>query len=156
VNLRREGPENSLAGALVREVVVRAAATAGAAGGAWTVARLTGTPGRARTVALAALVGAQLGQTLMIGRRSPLVIASAVVSTGGLVAVIQTPGLSQFFGCRPLGPVGWGLAATAAAAGSVGAAVANAVLIRVGVNGFNAIGSHGHGPHRAGVGLLPS
>jgi cation-transporting ATPase I len=24
-----------------------------------------------------------------------------------LAGVIQTPGLSQFFGCTPLGPVGW-------------------------------------------------
>ena len=59
-----------------------AAATAGAAGVAWTVARLTGTPARARTVALAALVGAQLGQTLVIGHRSPLVLGSGVVSVG--------------------------------------------------------------------------
>ena len=29
---------------------------------------------------------------------------------GVLVFVIQTPGVSQFFGCRPLGPVGWGTA----------------------------------------------
>jgi cation-transporting ATPase I len=138
VDLRREGPENSLAGALAREVAVRAAFTAAGAGGAWLAARATGTPTRARTVALAALVGAQLGQTLLIGRRSPLVMASAIVSTGGLVAVIQVPALSQFFGCRPLGPVGWGIAATAAGVATVGAAAATTVLARSDGNGLAA------------------
>ncbi|MEZ5143928.1 MAG: hypothetical protein R2726_15615 [Acidimicrobiales bacterium] len=27
-----------------------------------------------------------------------------------LAAVIEIPGLSQFFGCTPLGPLGWGIA----------------------------------------------
>jgi hypothetical protein len=73
-------------------------------------------------VALAALVGTQLGQTLLVGHRSPAVLAASVGSAAGLAAVIQTPGLSQFFGCTPLGPVGWGIAATAATAASVTAA----------------------------------
>jgi cation-transporting ATPase I len=49
------------------------AATAAAAHGAWFGARATSTPTRARTVTLAALVGTQLGQTLVTSRRSPLV-----------------------------------------------------------------------------------
>jgi hypothetical protein len=36
-----------------------------------------------------------------------------------LAAVIQTPGVSHFFGSTPLGPVGWTLALTAATAGTV-------------------------------------
>ncbi|HEY7136515.1 MAG TPA: HAD-IC family P-type ATPase [Acidimicrobiia bacterium] len=130
VDLRREGPDTSLGGALARDVAVRAAATAGAAGSAWTIARFTGTPTRASTVALASLVGAQLGQTLAIGHRSPLVLASGLLSVGALVAIVQTPGVSGFFGCRPLGPVGWTIAAGTAATATAGAAVANAVLSR--------------------------
>ena len=124
VDLRREGPDTSLGSALARDVAVRAAATAGAAGLAWSVARFTGTPTRAHTVALAALVGAQLGQTLVIGHRSPLVVGSGVVSVAALIGMIQTPGVSHFFGCRPLGPVGWAIAICAAGAGTAGAALA--------------------------------
>jgi len=126
VDLGREGPETSLAGQLARDVTIRAAATAAGAYGAWFAARMTGTAGRARTVALAALVGAQLGQTLVIGRHSPLVAGTAVVSAAGLVAMVQTPGISQFFDCRPIGPIGWTIATTAAGlatASSVAAAV---------------------------------
>ena len=40
---------------------------------AWQIGRLTGTRRRASTMALAALVGTQLGQTLLVGGRNPLV-----------------------------------------------------------------------------------
>jgi cation-transporting ATPase I len=116
------GPDRSLGAALTRQIAVRAGATAAGASVAWTLASVTGTPTRARTVGLVALVGTQRGQTLVIGRRSPLVIAATGVSVGVLVAVVQTPGLSQFFGCRPLGPVGWAIATTSAA-GATGASV---------------------------------
>ena len=49
--------------------------------------------------------------------------ATGVVSAGALVAVVQTPGVSQFFGCVPLGPVAW-----AQAAGSAGVATAASVV----------------------------
>jgi cation-transporting ATPase I len=65
---------------------------------------------RADTVALVALVGTQIGQTLAIGGRSPVVVGASLASFGALAAVVQTPGLSHFFGCRPLGPVGWTIA----------------------------------------------
>jgi cation-transporting P-type ATPase I len=128
VQLAAEGPETSLAGPLVREVAIRAGATAAGAYSAWLAARLTGSPARARTVALAALVGSQLGQTVVIGRRSPVVVGTALLSAGGLAAVIQTPGLSRFFGCQPLGPVGWGIAIGSAAAATVASIVADALL----------------------------
>ncbi len=111
-----------------RDRGARAAATAAAATASWTVARYTGTPTRASTVALVALIGAQLGQTLAVGYGSPLVVASGLASTGALVAVVQTPGLSGFFGCRPLGPVGWTIAGTAACAATRGAVVAGMLL----------------------------
>jgi cation-transporting ATPase I len=120
--LLHAGPDSSLGNALTRDILIRAGATASGATAAWTIARVTGTPTRARTVGLAALVGTQLGQTLVIGRNSPMVIGATAVSAGALFVAVQTPGLSQFFGCRPLGPVGWSTAigaSTVATAGSV-------------------------------------
>jgi len=128
VDLAREGPETSLAGQLARDVTIRAAATAAGAYGAWFAARITGTAPRARTVALAALVGTQLGQTLVIGRRSPLVAGTAVVSVAGVVAMVQTPGISQFFDCRPIGPLGWAIATTAAGLATASSVAAAALL----------------------------
>jgi cation-transporting ATPase I len=130
VDLRTVGPEDSLGGQLTREIAVRAAATAAGATGAWTAARITGTPTRAGTVALVALVGAQLGQTLLTGHRSPLVVGSCLLSAGALVAIVQTPGVSQFFGSRPLGPVGWTIAGGSATLASAGALVASRLLPR--------------------------
>jgi cation-transporting ATPase I len=106
--LLREGPEASLGAALTRDIAIRGGLTAGAGIAAWTGGRLTGiAPRRASTTALIGIVGAQLGQTVVTGWRSPLVIAASAGSAAVLAGVIQTPGLSQFFGCTPLGPVGW-------------------------------------------------
>jgi cation-transporting ATPase I len=120
--LLTEGPDRSLAGALTRDVAVRALATGLSAGGAWAVARGTGTSAHASTVGLVALVGTQLGQTAVAGWRSPLVLAGSAASAGVLATVVQTPGLSHFFGCRPLGPIGWSTALAAAGAGTATAA----------------------------------
>jgi len=119
-SLLAEGPDISLGSALTEEIAVRAVATGLAAGGAWAVGRMTGTAARARTVGLAALVGTEIGQTLLVGGRSPAVAAGSVLSLGILVAVVQTPGVSQFFGCVPIGPVGWGVASTSTLAGTIG------------------------------------
>ena len=56
---------------------------------------------------LTALVTTQLAQTLLTRRHSPLVLGTALGSAGVLVAIVQTPGVSHFFGCTPLGPVAW-------------------------------------------------
>jgi cation-transporting ATPase I len=112
--LLAEGPEASLGTALTRDITNRALTTATAATAAWATARLTGRATRARTIALAALVGTQLGQTLAIGGPSPAVLASSIGSAAALVGIIQTPGLSHFFGCTPLGPLGWTIATSAA------------------------------------------
>ncbi|GGM49510.1 haloacid dehalogenase [Longimycelium tulufanense] len=114
--LLREGPEASLGEALNREVLLRAATTSLSAVGAWTLARLTGRSRRAGTVALAALVGTQLGQTLLTGGLDRQVLLASLGSAAVLGGVIQTPGVSHFFGCTPLGPIGWGLAASSATA----------------------------------------
>ena len=76
---------------------------------------------KARTTGLLALVGTQLGQTLRAGHGSRSVQRTSLGSAVLLAAVVQTPGVSHFFGCRPLGPVGW---ATAIGA-SVGATAAS-------------------------------
>ncbi|PXY26707.1 haloacid dehalogenase [Prauserella coralliicola] len=121
--LLQEGPESSLGGRLYREIGFRAGSTTAGATAAWSLARVTGRRRRASTVALAALVGTQLGQTLLTGGRSPAVLASGLGSAAVLAAVIQTPGVSRFFGCTPLGPVGWGIALGSASAASVLGAV---------------------------------
>jgi hypothetical protein len=109
--LAAEGPEASLAAPLRRDVAWRAAITAASATGAWLLARPLGAA-RAGTVSLAALVGTQLGQTLVSGGTNPAVLGASLGSLGVLVGVVQTPGVSGFFGCTPLGPVGWAAAVT--------------------------------------------
>jgi len=127
--LLTEGPEASLGSALDRDILIRGGITAAAGAAAWAGGRLTGfNPRRASTTALVGLVGAQLGQTLVTGRRSPLVIAASVGSAAALAAVIQTPIVSHFFGCTPLGPVGWGIGLGSAAAASLAAPLAARLL----------------------------
>jgi hypothetical protein len=127
-SLLAEGPDTSLGSALTQEIAVRAVATGAAASGAWLAARMTGSAARARTVGLAALVGTELGQTLLVGGRSRAVAVSGMVSLGVLVGVVQTPGVSQFFGCVPMGPVGWSIAA----ASTVSATAGSLLLPRLG------------------------
>jgi cation-transporting ATPase I len=127
-DLVREGPEASLAASLDRAIAVRAATTAAGAGGAWVVARMSGRRQRASTIALAALVGTQLGQTLWSGGFDPLVAAAGIGSAAILVGVVQTPILSQFFGCTPLGPVGWATAGVSAVAATATNAAVSTIL----------------------------
>src|SRR5688572_11464140 len=99
-SLANEGPEAAMGKPLTRQIAVRAMATALG----------TGSEARARTVALAALVGSQLGQTLRSGGYSRPVVTTSLLSSAALALVIQTPFVSHFFGCRPLGPIGWATA----------------------------------------------
>ena len=110
---------------LDRSILVRAASTALGAGWAWGVGRATGTQARASTMALTALVGAQLGQTLLARGSDRGVVVTGLTSALLMAALVQTPGLSHFFGCRPLGPFAWATTLTASAgatAASVGLA----------------------------------
>ncbi|GAA4591334.1 cation-translocating P-type ATPase [Planotetraspora phitsanulokensis] len=119
-----EGPESSLGTALTRDINVRAVTTASAAGAAWLAARMTGTRSRADTVALVALVSAQLLRTLGAGGRDRTVTIAAISSMAALMVIVSTPGVSQFFGSRPIGPFGWGIGlGSAAAAGLMGGTV---------------------------------
>jgi cation-transporting P-type ATPase I len=117
-SLFREGPEAAAGGALNRGVIRRAIATAVATTGGWVAARATGTAGRASTVALTSLVGAQLAQTAATAKGDPVVLAAVAGSALTLAAIVQSPPTSLFFGCRPLGPVGWGITLAASAAGA--------------------------------------
>jgi cation-transporting P-type ATPase I len=113
--LAAEGPDTSLGTILYRDIGFRAVVTAAGAGGAWITARLTGSQKRARTVGMIALVGTQLGQTLASGEATLPVLLTCAGSAAALAIVVQTPGVSQFFGCTPLGPIGWGIATTSSA-----------------------------------------
>jgi cation-transporting ATPase I len=104
-------------------VLVRGIATAAGASGAWAAGRLTGPYGRASTMGLAALITSQLGQTAWAGRHSPLVLATAAGSLAVLVALVQTPGVSGFFGCTPLDPLSWMVVLGWAAAATIGAEI---------------------------------
>ncbi|WP_221639350.1 cation-translocating P-type ATPase [Nocardia bhagyanarayanae] len=113
----RLGPE------LAHTIAVRGITTAAGAATAWTIGRYTGSHRRAATIGLVALIGTQLGQTLVSGHRSPMVWVTTAASGAVLGAVVMTPGVCGYFGCRPLGPVGWTIAATTAAAATAGSVV---------------------------------
>jgi len=120
-SLAHEGPDISLGQPLNRQIAARAITTALGASAAWGIARFTGTRARANTVGLVALVGTQLGQTLTSGQMSRPVIVTGAASAAVLALIVQTPGLSHAFGCRPLGPLGWGTAIGASTAATMGA-----------------------------------
>jgi cation-transporting P-type ATPase I len=125
------GPQRGFTASVRRLVVIRGVATTAGATAAWATGRLTGPRGRAGTMGLAALITTQLGQTAWMGRRSPLVLATTVGSLAVLVAVVQTPGLSRFFGCTPLDPIAWGVVLASAAAGTAGAEVVPPLVARL-------------------------
>jgi calcium-translocating P-type ATPase len=130
--LLREGPDASLGEALTRDLAWRAGITSTAATAAWLAARMTGSRERASSVALLALVGTQLGQTLLAGGRSPSVLAAGAGSLAALLAAVETPGVSGFFGSTPVGPVGLMQAGVASAVGTGAAAVLPPIVDRIG------------------------
>ncbi|WP_190077265.1 cation-translocating P-type ATPase [Streptomyces daghestanicus] len=106
---------------LIRQIRHRALTTALGATAAWLFGRFTpGTRRRSTTMALCAVVGTQLAQTLADRRGSRLVQLTSLGSAAALVALVQTPVASNLFGCTPLGPLAWAgvaLAITGALAG---------------------------------------
>jgi len=148
----------SLGGPLLRDIAIRGTTTGAGALAAWQVGRVTGTRRRASTIALAALVGTQLGQTLLVGGRNPVVLATGVGSAAVLAGIIQTPGLSQFFGCTPLGPLAWATA-TGCATGATLLAAAAPHLLPAGpgpdVSSSSAGANAGANREMASAGLTP-
>jgi cation-transporting ATPase I len=130
-SLLGEGPDASLGSALRRDIAVRALATGSGATAAWLAARATGSAARARTVGLVALVAAQLGQTALVGGTSPLAVGATAVSAATLVGIVQTPVVSEFFGCRPIGPVGWSIGLGSAAIATAGSVAVPRALLRL-------------------------
>ncbi|ELB88893.1 metal cation transporting ATPase, partial [Rhodococcus wratislaviensis IFP 2016] len=120
------GPDEA---ALLRTVAFRGTTTAAGATAAWAMASLTGGPRRASTVALVALIGTQLGQ-ILLDSRSPLVLTTSVGSLAVMTVLISTPGVSQFLGCVPLGPLGWAQGFGSAAAATATAAIAPDLIAR--------------------------
>jgi cation-transporting ATPase I len=114
--------DSTLGASLARTVAIRGTTTALGATLAWTIGRYTGRGRRADSMGLVALVGTQLGQTLLIGWRSPLVVATVLASLAVLLAIVETPGVSQLFGCTPIGPVAWTVAIGSSLVGTVAAA----------------------------------
>ncbi|MGW1559708.1 HAD-IC family P-type ATPase [Streptomyces sp. NPDC002144] len=106
-----DSPEDTsdvLGAPLIRQIRHRAIGTTLGALVAWLFGRFTpGTARRSSTMALCGVVGTQLAQTLLDRRDSPLVRFTSLGSAVVLVALIQTPGVSNLFGCTPLGPVAW-------------------------------------------------
>jgi magnesium-transporting ATPase (P-type) len=123
-NRAGRGPDQR---ALWRAVAIRGTTTAAAATAAWTMAGFTGRPQRASTVALVALVTAQLGQTL-VDSRAPLVVLTAGGSLVAMGTLISIPGVSQLLGCTPLGPLAWAQALGSAGVATVAVAAATKAL----------------------------
>ncbi|MFY9920855.1 MAG: HAD-IC family P-type ATPase, partial [Mycobacterium sp.] len=115
--------------AMWRAIGIRGATTTISATLAWLMAGAIIAPRRAATVALIGLVSAQLAQTLA-DSHGRLVVLTSVGSFAVLGVVISTPGLSQFFGCTPVGPLGWGQALLATAVAAVVSALAPELLAR--------------------------
>ncbi len=115
--------------AMWRAIGIRGASTTIGATVGWLMASVTGTPRRAATVALIALVSTQLAQTL-VDSHGRLVVITTVGSLGVLAVVVTTPGLSHVFGCTPVGPFAWGQALLAAAVASLVSVLAPELLVR--------------------------
>ena len=127
------GPVGQVLGEpLARAIAVRGGATALGATLAWAGGRLTGRRRRAATMGLAAVISTQLAQTLLSNASSPVVILTTAASGGVLMLVVSTPGVSQFFGSTPLGPVAWMIVAMS---------TATAIAASAAASHFSAIGS---------------
>ncbi|WP_169813478.1 cation-translocating P-type ATPase [Nocardia vaccinii] len=118
------GPSPGIGTDFLQAVAIRGACTTFGASAAWMLGRATGRRRRADTMALAALIGTQLGQTLVIGRHSRLVWTTVAGSSVLLATVIMTPGVNRFFGCVPLGPIAWSIVLGCAATGTGAALLA--------------------------------
>ena len=60
-----------------------------------------------------------------------------------MAALISTPGVSQLFGCTPVGPIGWAQAGTAAAAAGALPALAPELVDRIAARIQSALGTAG-------------
>ena len=124
-----EGPARSLGPALNRQILWRAGVTGAVATGAWMSARIFGAR-TASTVGLLTVVGTQLAPAALLGGGDRRVLLVSLGSLGALFGVVQTPFVSGFFGCRPLGPITMAQAATAIGIGTAITILGPAMLAR--------------------------
>lgn len=125
------GPEASLGRELERDMMLRGLVTATAAAAAMALSRKQGaTREEASTVALLTLTSTQLAQTFVSGGRTAPVIAASAGSLAVLLAAVETPRVSEFFGCHPLGPKGLLQAAAVTALATAIAALAGELVRR--------------------------
>ncbi len=117
--------------AMWRAIAIRGASTTSAATTAWLMGRVTGRPRRAATVALIGLVSAQMLQTL-VDSHGPLVVATNIGTFAALGVIVNTPVLSQLFGCTPVGPLGWSQGFGCAVAATAVSALAPDLLAKIG------------------------
>lgn len=136
--------------AMWRAIAIRGAATTGGATAAWLMARMTGRQRRAATAAMIGLVSTQILQTL-IDSHGPLVVATNVATFAAMSAIISTPGVSQLFGCTPVGPFAWAQAVSAAVGATMLAAMAPDVLSRLSPGPSLVVDDDDAGAHQQGV-----
>lgn len=117
--MMQQGPEASLGPLLYRDIGLRSVTTAAGAGAAFLVGKLMGDEDRARTMGMVALVGTQLGQTITSGELSTGALVASFGSAALMAGVVQMPLVSGFFGCKPLGPLDWGVALTSSVLATV-------------------------------------
>lgn len=128
--LLEEGLEYALGEALDEQITNRAVATTAGATAAWLTSRMLGGKRKASTVGLLTVVGSQLTQTLSAGENTRATIAAAAGSAAVMLAIVQTPGISQAFGCRPVGPIGLTIAGGSSALAASIARIAPGALDR--------------------------
>ncbi|SCK08898.1 cation-translocating P-type ATPase [Streptomyces sp. WMMB 322] len=105
---------------LAHEIRQRGLITGAGAVTAWLIGSLTpGSAQRTSTMSLCGVIGSQLAQTVIGRRDSPLILGTVIGTSAVLVALVQTPVVSRFFGCTPLGPLAWTGVATAIGASSL-------------------------------------
>ncbi|MEE4251992.1 MAG: cation-translocating P-type ATPase, partial [Alcanivoracaceae bacterium] len=102
-----DGPDASLGDALTRDIEWRAALTTSVTTLFWALNRARGQNPSLSTLSMLILVGTQLAQTVLAGKGSRDVILSSLLALIVMGVIVQTPGLSHLFGCRPLGPRDW-------------------------------------------------
>jgi hypothetical protein len=82
------------------------------------------------------------------------VVAAGLGSAALLAAIVQTPGLSHVFGCRPLGPWGWTVALSSAAGATAASVVAPELIDRLPSGWLHRVGLAAPAPGPAAAGPL--
>jgi hypothetical protein len=93
--------------------------TLAGAGTAAALARAMGLGAGGQGSSLAALIGTQLAEALLVAGPSRATLLASAASLTVLAAAVDVPALAAFFGTGPVGPLGWGVATVATVAVTV-------------------------------------